>query len=125
MLHSCKILQPKVNSDYATMINLFRPILFIWVFLLLFSMNMYGWSQGGVNNVLIFGLNPRDRLTYWHIALTATSIGVFWCFGLLTFLIIRSEHVIETSDFKLPFFILPIILNVFLFLFFMIRFGSK
>ena len=83
---------------------------------------MYGWSQGGVNNVLIFGLNPRDRLTYWHIALVATTFGVVWCSGLLTYLIISSRLLTQMNY---PIYILPIILNVALFLFFIIRFGSK
>ena len=111
-----------LNIDYSMTINLFRPTLFIWVFLLLFSINMYGWSQGGVNNVLIFGLNPRDRLTYWHIALVATSFGVVWCCGLLTYLIISSRYLTQTN---FPVYILPIILNVLLFLFFIIRLGSN
>ena len=83
---------------------------------------MYGWSQGGVNNVLIFGLNPRDRLTYWHIALVATTFGVVWCSGLLTYLIISSRYLTQTN---FPVYILPIILNLALFLFFIIRLGSK
>ena len=81
---------------------------------------MYGWSEGGVNNVLIFGLNPRDRLTYWHIALVATSMGVFWCSGLLTYLLMSSGHLTQTN---FPIYILPIILNVVLFLFFIVRLG--
>ena len=83
---------------------------------------MYGWSEGGVNYVLIFGLNPRDRLTYWHIALVGTTLGVFWCSGLLTYLIISSRYI---SEMNFPIYILPIILNVCLFLFFIIRFGSN
>ena len=82
---------------------------------------MYGWSEGGVNSVLIFGLNPRDRLTFWHIALVATTIGVFWCAGLLTYLLMSSGHLTQTN---FPIYILPIALNVILFLFFIVRFGS-
>ena len=80
---------------------------------------MYGWSEGGVNNVLIFGLNPRDRLTYWHIAIVATSIGVVWCSGLLTYLIISSRYL---SEALYPVYSLPIILNVSLFAFFIVRY---
>ena len=82
---------------------------------------MYGWSEGGVNSVLIFGLNPRDRLTYWHIALVATTIGVFWCTALLTYLLMSSGYLTQTN---FPIYILPIALNVILFLFFIVRFGS-
>ena len=96
-----------------------RPTLFIWVFLFLFSLNMFGWSLGGVNNVLIFELNPRDRLTCWHMATLATSFGVIWSLNLIIFLILQSRIILD----YLPLFtyIVPIILNSFLLLFFIIR----
>ena len=91
--------------------------------MLLFSINMFGWSNSGVNNVLIFELNPRDRLTYWHIAFVATSIGFVWCTGLITYLIISSRVISKLSDYTIYAYngILPIIINVALFLFFILR----
>ena len=64
--------------DLETSILLFRPTAFIWIFLLLFSINVYGWQKNGINSVLIFELNPRDRLTHWHLAGIAWFLGFLW-----------------------------------------------
>ena len=80
---------------------------------------MYGWSLGGVNNVLIFELNPRDRLTFWHMATLATSFGVIWFLNLIIFLLLSSKLLF---DFRLSFtYLVPILLNSLLLIFFVVR----
>ena len=74
--------------DYKTSIMLFRPTFLIWLFLLLFSVNMAGWSRSGVNNVLIFELDPRNRLTFWHMGTVGSSFGLVWSICLLIYLLI-------------------------------------
>lgn len=64
--------------DLEATILLFRPTGFIWLFLFLFSLNVYGWQKNGVNSVLIFEINPRDRLTHWHLAAIAWFFAFLW-----------------------------------------------
>ena len=97
---------------------LFRPTFLIWLFLLLFSVNMVGWSFAGVNNVLIFELDPRDRLTFWHMATVASSFGMVWSICLLLYFILSSAYVINGN---LAIYIIPICMNIALLAFFSIR----
>ena len=108
----------QLNVDYMNTILLFRPTFLIWLFLLLFSVNMAGWSYAGVNNVLIFELDPRNRLTFWHMATVASSFGVVWSICLLIYFIFCSTYVVEGQPLV---YTIPILMNLTLLAFFAIR----
>ena len=95
----------KVDMD--TTIILFRPTFFIWLFIVLFSINIYGWGRNGINSVLIFELNPRDRLTHWHMASIGWAMAFIWSLSLLLFLYLSSSFVGQ----RLPIFVVPVCLN--------------
>lgn len=75
---------------------------------MLFSINIYGWQRNGINSVLIFELNPRDRLTHWHMASIAWTLAFIWSVSLFLFLFLSSEFV---QLGPLPVFLIPVCLN--------------
>lgn len=66
-------------------VRLFRgwALLFAHVFLL--GVNMYYWQKNGINHVLIFEMNPRDRLTYQDIMLISSTYLMVWAIFVLGF----------------------------------------
>nr|CAH8819952.1 unnamed protein product [Trichobilharzia regenti] len=52
---------------YLPAIRLFRGTFLLIFFLCLFGVNTYGWRSSGVNNVLIFELDPRTHLDHFEL----------------------------------------------------------
>ena len=59
---------------------------FLFVFIFLLGINVYGWRSSGVNHVLIFELDPRNHLSEQHLMELAAIFGVIWTLSVLTFL---------------------------------------
>ena len=74
-------------------IVLFRPTLLVALFLIFFSLNMYGWARAGVNNILIFEINPRDRLNAVQMGCVGAGLLLIWLVFLWTFLLLSSNLV--------------------------------
>lgn len=111
-----------MHPDESTIL-LFRPSCFLWIFVLLFSLNMYGWDAAGVNSVLIFELNPRDRLNFWHMLSIASVLCLMWSICLLGYVLLG---VTELITYPMPIYIFPLALNLLVFTIFIVRnpFGS-
>ena len=73
--------------DWRTALHLYRGSFFIIIYLILFGLNVYGWSKYGVNHVLIFEMNPRKHLTYQKCLEIGTFLLVMWIISVLLFLI--------------------------------------
>lgn len=63
--------------------HLFRGPFFIWLFIFLLGINVYGWRTSGVNHVLIFELDPRDHISEQHLFEVSFFFAVIWAFALL------------------------------------------
>ena len=95
------------HPNISTII-LFRPACFIWMFMFMFSINMYGWDAYGVNMCLIFELDPRDRLNFWHMFCISGVLCLLWSsclFGYVFSGIIWSDNV---PSFPVPIYLWPI-----------------
>ncbi|CBY13913.1 unnamed protein product [Oikopleura dioica] len=81
----------ELEENLPTIILLFRPTLLIAIFIIFFSMNMYGWANAGVNSVLIFELNPRDRLSAVQMACIGFGFLALWLVFLFIYLLLSSK----------------------------------
>jgi len=52
---------------------------------------MYGWASAGVNSVLIFELNPRDRLSAVQMACAGFGFLALWLIFLFIYLLLSSR----------------------------------
>ena len=73
-------------NDWTIVVRLYRPTLYIVIFVFLMGVNVYGWRSSGVNHVLIFQLDPRNHLNEQHLMELAALLGVVWTLSVLTFL---------------------------------------
>jgi hypothetical protein len=80
-----------LGENLPTIILLFRPTFLIAIFIIFFSMNMYGWASAGVNSVLIFELNPRDRLSAVQMACAGFGFLALWLIFLFIYLLLSSR----------------------------------
>ncbi|VDP82033.1 unnamed protein product [Schistosoma mattheei] len=60
---------------YLPALRLFRGTFLLIFFLCLFGVNTYGWRSSGVNNVLIFELDPRTHLDHFQL-LQVSSVNI-------------------------------------------------
>ncbi|CBY40785.1 unnamed protein product [Oikopleura dioica] len=74
-------------------IVLFRPTLLVALFIIFFALNMYGWARAGVNNVLIFEIDPRDRLTAIQMGCVGAGLLLIWLVCLWSFFLLSSNLV--------------------------------
>lgn len=97
------------SFDWRTGLHLYRSPLLIIIYLILFGLNVYGWSKYGVNHVLIFEMDPRKHLTYQKYLEIGTFLFVMWIVSVLICMI-------SFNNKKDP-FIHPVIFIIFLILF--------
>jgi ABC-type transport system involved in multi-copper enzyme maturation permease subunit len=58
-------------------------------------MNIYGWSESGVNHVLIFEINPRRYLSHYHYLKIGSFLFVCWLINGIIFVVsayFEKEH---------------------------------
>ncbi|THD20879.1 Xenotropic and polytropic retrovirus receptor 1 [Fasciola hepatica] len=63
---ACLFLRP-LPKHYLPALRIFRTTFLIIFFLCLFGLNTYGWRSSGVNNVLIFEINPRSHMDHFQL----------------------------------------------------------
>jgi hypothetical protein len=71
--------------NWRTGLHLYRSSFFVILHIILFGLNVYGWSTNGVNHVLIFEINPRNHLTYQMFLEIGTFLMVIWLISLNLF----------------------------------------
>ncbi|CAH8831685.1 unnamed protein product [Trichobilharzia szidati] len=77
---------------YLPAIRLFRGTFLLIFFLCLFGANTYGWRSSGVNNVLIFELDPRTHLDHFELLQISFFLAVIWGCALIYFLFSEVMH---------------------------------
>ncbi|CAH8449030.1 unnamed protein product [Heterobilharzia americana] len=82
---TCIFLRP-LPQHYLPAIRLFRGTFLLIFFLCLFGVNTYGWRSSGVNNVLIFELDPRTHLDHFQLLQISFFLAVIWGCSLIYFL---------------------------------------
>ena len=86
ILCAALLLQSIQSSDvikFNYLCLLFRGPFYIWLFIFLLGINVYGWRTSGVNHVLIFELDPRDHISEQHLFEVSFFFAVIWAFSLL------------------------------------------
>ena len=79
------------DDNLDTILLLFRPTLLVAIFIIFFALNMYGWAAAGVNSVLIFEINPRDRLSAVQMGCVGFGLLLLWLIFLFIFLLLSSD----------------------------------
>ncbi|CAL8072122.1 unnamed protein product [Calicophoron daubneyi] len=97
-------------ADFLPALRIFRATFLTILFLCLFGLNTYGWRSSGVNNVLIFELNPRSHLDQFQLLEAAFLLAMIWASAVIYFLF--SEK-LNSSPYISP-FILVITMILFL-----------
>ncbi|VDN07786.1 unnamed protein product [Thelazia callipaeda] len=92
-------------------VRLFRGPLLLFAAVWLCGLNMWGWSEAGVNHVLIFEVDPRNHLTYQSVMQIASFMCMLWSLSVLGYLY---AHLIHLPPFLFP-LLLMIICVVYLF----------
>ncbi|XP_042579353.1 xenotropic and polytropic retrovirus receptor 1-like [Cyprinus carpio] len=64
-------------------LQLYKGSLLLIEFLFLIGLNLYCFNISAINHTLIFGLDPRDHLSYYHIFEMAGGLTVCWCTSVL------------------------------------------
>ncbi|KAL1274630.1 hypothetical protein QQF64_027444, partial [Cirrhinus molitorella] len=64
-------------------LQLYKGSFLLIEFLFLIGLNLYCFSISAINHTLIFGLDPRDHLSYYHIFEMAGGLTVCWCTSVL------------------------------------------
>ncbi|KAF7493666.1 Xenotropic and polytropic retrovirus receptor 1 [Sarcoptes scabiei] len=78
-----RFIQSRESIKFDIMCNLFRGPFYIWLFVFLLGINVYGWRTSGVNHVLIFELDPRDHISEQHLFEVSLFFAVIWALTLL------------------------------------------
>ena len=68
-------------------LNLYRSSFLIILQIILSGINVYGWSSSGVNHILIFGIDPRQHLTYQQLLEIGSSLCVLWLLSFIVFVV--------------------------------------
>lgn len=66
---------------------LYRSTFLVVLHIVLIGINVYGWSSSGVNHVLIFGIDPRNHLTYQQFLEIGTFLFVLWFLSFTGFIL--------------------------------------
>ncbi|CAF1385997.1 unnamed protein product [Adineta steineri] len=74
--------------DWRAGLHLYRSSFLIIFHMILFGINVYGWSINGVNHILIFEIDPRNHLTYEQILEISTFLMVLWLISLNLFFLL-------------------------------------
>ncbi|KAF4112869.1 hypothetical protein G5714_005414 [Onychostoma macrolepis] len=64
-------------------LQLYKGSFLLIEFLFLIGLNLYCFDISAINHTLIFGLDPRDHLSYYHIFEMAGGLTVCWCTSVL------------------------------------------
>uniref|UniRef100_A0A671KH29 SPX domain-containing protein n=1 Tax=Sinocyclocheilus anshuiensis TaxID=1608454 RepID=A0A671KH29_9TELE len=64
-------------------LQLYKGTFLLIEFLFLIGLNLYCFNISAINHTLIFGLDPRDHLSYYHIFEMAGGLTVCWCTSVL------------------------------------------
>ncbi|XP_056602947.1 xenotropic and polytropic retrovirus receptor 1-like isoform X2 [Triplophysa dalaica] len=64
-------------------LQLYKGSFLLIEFLFLMGLNLYCYSASAINHTLIFGLDPRDHLSHYHIFEMAGGLTVCWCASVL------------------------------------------
>lgn len=93
---------------WRSAIHLYRPTFLIILQIVLLSINMYGWSRAGVNNILIFEIDPRNHLNYQELLEIGTFLMNVWFLSFIAFIV--------SSYYDVQPFAQPLGLTLFLFI---------
>uniref|UniRef100_A0A5K4F2C7 Xenotropic and polytropic retrovirus receptor 1 n=1 Tax=Schistosoma mansoni TaxID=6183 RepID=A0A5K4F2C7_SCHMA len=91
ILLTCIFLRP-LPPHYLPALRLFRGTFLLIFFLCLFGVNTYGWRSSGVNNVLIFELDPRTHLDHFQLLQISFFFAMIWGCALIYFLFSEVLH---------------------------------
>lgn len=97
------------RNDWKLAFKLYRGPFLLVEFLFIWSVNLYAWRVFGVNHVLIFELDPRNYITAQHLLELGIVFGILWCISVLGF--------IYSDLLRIPAFLNPLLLWVFMFAF--------
>ncbi|TNN12929.1 Xenotropic and polytropic retrovirus receptor 1 [Schistosoma japonicum] len=112
---TCVFLRP-LPPHYLPALRLFRGTFLLIFFLCLFGVNTYGWRSSGVNNVLIFELDPRTHLDHFQLLQISFFFAVVWGCALIYFLFSEVLHSpAYASPFALVSFMTLFLINPFSF----------
>ncbi|RXN22632.1 xenotropic and polytropic retrovirus receptor 1 [Labeo rohita] len=64
-------------------LQLYKGSFLLIEFLFLIGLNLYCFNISAINHTLIFGLDPRDHLSYYHIFEISGGLTVCWCISVL------------------------------------------
>lgn len=98
-----------LRNDWKLAFKLYRGPFLLVEFLFIWSINLYAWRVFGVNHVLIFELDPRNYITAQHLLELGIVFGTFWCISVLGF--------IYSPLLRIPAFLNPLLLWIFMFAF--------
>ncbi|KAL4623336.1 hypothetical protein GN956_G19175, partial [Arapaima gigas] len=66
------------------LLRLYRGGFLLAEFLFLLGVNIYGWKRSGINYVLIFELDRKDTVSYYHMFEAAGCLAVYWGVSVLS-----------------------------------------
>lgn len=91
---------------------MYRSSFLIFLQIILFGFNIYGWSNHGINYAAILGIDPQKHLTHDKFLEIGTFLLILWCISFLTFLL---TFYFDVSPFAQPFafvvFLILVLLN--------------
>uniref|UniRef100_A0A672NQV4 EXS domain-containing protein n=1 Tax=Sinocyclocheilus grahami TaxID=75366 RepID=A0A672NQV4_SINGR len=74
-----KVLNETDQEFMKPQLQLYKRSFLLIEFLFLIGLNLHCFNKSTINHTLIFGLDPRDHLSYYHIFEMAGGLTVCWC----------------------------------------------
>ncbi|XP_073807693.1 xenotropic and polytropic retrovirus receptor 1 homolog isoform X2 [Danio rerio] len=79
---ACKVMDTDLEL-LKPQLQLYRGSFLLIEFLFLIGLNIFCFNTSEINHSLIFGLDPRDHLSCYHIFEMAVGLTVCWCTSVL------------------------------------------
>ncbi|KAL7836761.1 hypothetical protein AOLI_G00280450 [Acnodon oligacanthus] len=73
----------ELHLDHLKALQLYRGSFLLIEFLFFMGLSMCCWGKSGINQVLIFELDPRQHLSHLHVLEVAGCLAVCWCASVL------------------------------------------
>ncbi|XP_037387777.1 xenotropic and polytropic retrovirus receptor 1-like [Pygocentrus nattereri] len=71
------------HLEHLKALQLYRGSFLLIEFLFFMGLSMCCWGKSGINQVLIFELDPRQHLSHLHVLEVAGCLAVCWCASVL------------------------------------------
>uniref|UniRef100_A0A3B4D7G5 XK-related protein n=1 Tax=Pygocentrus nattereri TaxID=42514 RepID=A0A3B4D7G5_PYGNA len=81
--HLCVQVWNEPHLEHLKALQLYRGSFLLIEFLFFMGLSMCCWGKSGINQVLIFELDPRQHLSHLHVLEVAGCLAVCWCASVL------------------------------------------